>query len=287
MRAAALALALVLAGCAAKAPEEAAPPPGGRTTDGPAPPREGPFHVAVLTTVYAGGVGKELHGYAYVPPDDPGSLVVVVRGLKEGERAVHVHEAPSCRSNVSGNKTVAAGESGKRWGDDLPDLEVDARGNAAVVAPFSQPLSGRSVVVHALADAGAPGEEKAGPAVLCGVFEAKPWSETAETLGVVGAGLGDGRVELAPLFGTTYLRLAVRGVGEGAYVLSGADRDACEGASATATEAWADSPRLHPVAGVLRGAWVVDGLDLGAVKGKPVLLQKDREGAPVACGVVA
>lgn len=276
MRAAVLAV-LLLAGCLAKAPPEEAGSPV-RV--------EGPFHVAVLSTVYAGGVGRDLHGYAFAPPEDPGSLVVFARGLKEGDRAVHVHAAPSCRSAIAGNKTVAAGEAGPRWGDDLPDLRVDSAGNAAFAAPFSDSLAGRSLVVHAVAERGGPGEEDAGPAVLCGVFEPRPWNETATTFDAIGADLGNGRVELAPLFGVTYARVAISGLRPGPYLLSGADRDGCDGAAATAREPWTSAPRLHADAeGVVRSAWVVEG-DTSFLRGTPVLLQKDGEGRPMACGVV-
>lgn len=280
MRVAVLAAIVVLSGCLAKAPPEEAGP-----SRSVAP--EGPLQAATLTTVYAGGVGREVHGYAFVPSDDLGSLVVFVRGLKEGGRAVHVHEAPSCRSSVEGDKTVAAGESGPRWGDDLPDLAVDAGGDAALAAPFAASVAGRSLVVHAIAEKGEAGEEDAGPAVLCGVFEVRSRNETAAVLGALRADMPAGGVELSPLFDATYARVAFRGLAQGTYLLTAADRDTCEGAAATAREPWTSAPRLHVAAdGTVRAAWVLAG-DAASVRGTPVMLQKDGEGRAVACAVVA
>lgn len=279
---------VVLAGCAAKAPPEEAAPPA----DADSAPHAGGdavssgLEVAVLTTVWTGGVGKELHGYAFVPRDDPDALVVLVRGLKEGARAAHVHAEPGCRPATVDGKDVAAGQSGARWGADLPDLEVSAAGNAAFAVPFGGSLEGRSFVVHALAERAEGPEEDAGPAVLCGVFSPQAWNATAETLQAFGADLSPGRVEIVPLFGATYVRVALRGLEPGPYLLSAGDREGCNGATATAREPWTETPRLHAAAdGTLRAAWVVDAPAEG-LRGTTVLLQRDGEGRPRACGVL-
>lgn len=125
-----------------------------------------------MNAVSATGVGASLGSVAVEETPYGVVFTPALSGLEPGVHGFHVHEKPSCASELKDGKSVpalAAGghydpdgtkQHGLPWGTghkgDLPALVVDAKGVAsiAVLAPRLKlaDLQGRSLMIHAGGD---------------------------------------------------------------------------------------------------------------------------------------